>query len=64
MIPKLRDINHKMHLRECDLTTLETKRLRGNQIEVFIISSGFENIDTNLFFRIIKKEGLEDMKLH
>ena len=49
MIPKLRNISYEMHLKECGLTTLETKRLRGDQIEVFKILNGYENIDRNIF---------------
>ena len=37
MIPKLRNISYEMRLKECGLTTLETRRLRGDQIEVFKI---------------------------
>ena len=32
--------------------TLETRRLRGDQIEVFKILNGYENIDSNIFFEI------------
>ena len=39
-------------LNECGLTTLETRRLRGDQIEVFKILNGYENIDSNIFFEI------------
>ena len=41
-------------LRECGLTTLESRRLRGDQIEVFKILNGYENIDRNMFFRLKK----------
>ena len=51
MIPKLRNISYEMRLKECGLTTLETRRLRGDQIEVFKSQSR-------------KREGLEDMELH
>ena len=34
-IPKLRNISYEMRLKECGLTTLQTRRLRGDQIEVF-----------------------------
>ena len=37
IIPKLRNISYEMRLRECGLTTLETRRLRKDQIEVFKI---------------------------
>jgi len=37
LIPKLGNISYEMRLKECGLTTLETRRLRGDQIEVFKI---------------------------
>ena len=51
LIPELRDLTYEERLKECGLTTLETRRLRGNQIEVFKILNGYENIDSNIFFR-------------
>ena len=50
MIPELRDLNDEERLKECCLTTLETRRLRGEQIEVFKILNGYENIDRNIVF--------------
>ena len=41
-----------MRLREYGLTTLETRRLRGDQIEVFKIVNGYENIGRNMFFSV------------
>ena len=37
IIPKLRDIGYEMRLKECGITTQETRRLRGDNkyIEVF-----------------------------
>ena len=64
MIPKLRSISYEMRLKECGLTTLETRRLRGDQIEVFKILNGYENIDRNTFSWSGKRGGLEDMELH
>ena len=55
MIPELRDLGYESHLLECGLTTLETRRLRADQIEVFKIVNGYEDVDRNMFFRL--KEG-------
>ena len=55
LIPGLRDLRYEERLKECGLTTLVTRRLRGDQIEVFKILNGYENIDSNLFFSKLKK---------
>ena len=36
------------------METLETRRLRGYQIEVYKILNGYENIDRNMFFSLKK----------
>ena len=64
MIQKLRNISYEMRLKECGLTTLETRRLIGDQIEVFKILNGYGNIDRIIFSQSRKREGLEDMELH
>ena len=51
MVQKLRNISYEMRLKECGLTTLDTRRLRGDQIKVFKILNGYENIDRNIFSR-------------
>ena len=51
-IPGLRDLRYEERLKECGLTTLETRRLRGDQIEVFKILNDYENVDSNIFFEI------------
>ena len=55
MIPELRDISYESSLLQCGLTTLETGRLRGDQIEVFKMMTGYEIIDRIMFFKL--KEG-------
>ena len=52
LIPGLRDLSYEERLNECGLTTLETRRLRGDQIELFKILKGYENIDSNIFSEI------------
>ena len=54
MIPELRDLSYENRLLQCGLTTLETRRLR-DQIEVFKIVNGYEDVDRNMFFKL--KEG-------
>ena len=48
MILKLKNISYEMRV----LTTLETRRLRGDQIEVDKILNGYENVDRNIFFTV------------
>ena len=55
MIPGLRDFSYESCLLQCGLTTLKTRRLRGDQIEVFKIVNGYEDVDRNMFFKL--KEG-------
>ena len=55
MIPESRDLSYESRLLQCGLTTLETRRLRGDQIEVFKIVNGYEDVDRNMFFKL--KEG-------
>ena len=53
-IPELRDLSYDKRLKECGFTTLETRRLRGDQIEVFKILNVYENIDRNMFLSLKK----------
>ena len=48
---KFRNISYEIRLKECGLTTLETRRLR-DQIEVIKILNGDENIDRIVFFTV------------
>ena len=54
IIPELRDLSYEECLKECGLTTLETKKLREDQIKVFRILNGYENIDRNMFISLKK----------
>ena len=49
MIPELRD---ESRLLQCGLTTLENRRQRRDQIEVFKIVNGYEDVDRNMFFKL------------
>ena len=62
MISELRYLSYEESLKECGLTTLEKRRLRGDQIEVSKILNWYENIDRNMFSHLGKKVGLEDMR--
>ena len=55
MIPKLRNISYEMRLKECGLTTVETRRLRGDQTDVFKILKWYENVDRNICSRSRKR---------
>ena len=48
IIPELRDLSYEERLKECGLTTLETRRLR-DQIEVFKILNEYKNNYRNVF---------------
>ena len=55
LITGLRDLSYDDTLKECGLTTLETRILRGEQIVVFMILNGHENIDPNIFFSKLRQ---------
>ena len=44
-------------LRILGLTTLETRFLRADLIEVFKILRGFENVDPERFFQVVRDDG-------
>ena len=53
LIPELKHLFYERRLLECRLTTLETRRLRGDLIEVFKILNGYdEDIDGKIFFKL------------
>ena len=60
--PGLGDLSYEERLKECGLTTLETRRLRGDHIEVFKIFNGYEILIEICFFHSRKIAELEDMR--
>ena len=60
--PGLRDLSYEERLKECGLTTLETRRLRGDHIEVLKIFNGYEILIEICFFHSRKIAELEDMR--
>ena len=53
MIPELRDLSYEEQLKECSLTTLETRQIR-DQIDVFNILNRYENIYISIVFSFKK----------
>ena len=51
LVPELGGLSYSERLTELDLTTLETRRFRGDLIEVFKIVHGFDNLDRSQFFK-------------
>ena len=65
IIPELRDLSYESHLLQCGLTALETRRLRGDQIEVFKIVNGYEDVDKKICSSNLKNAvEPEDTKQH
>ena len=48
----IKDEIYEDRLHYVNLTTLETRRLRGDLIEVFETIKGFDDLDPNIFFEI------------
>src|SRR6266536_4144867 len=65
MIPALKKLTYENRLSELGITTLETRRLRGDLIEVFKILKGLEGIDRDkLFLLSFNKLRGHDLKLY
>ena len=52
---KLRNISYEMCIQEYGLTILETRRLRGDNLEILKILNGYDNIDINIVV-LVKEE--------
>ena len=52
MTSDIKSLSYSDRLQKFGLTTLETRRLRGDLIEVFKMFKGFDNIKLNDFFKL------------
>ena len=52
LIPEHKHLCYEGRLLECRLTTLETRRLRGDLIDAFKILNGYEDIDSKQNFKL------------
>ena len=52
LISEISQLSYEERLQQCRLTTLETRRIRGDQIEVFKIMHGYEELNKDMFFKI------------
>ena len=52
LISEISQLSYEERHQQCRLTTLETRRIRGDQIEVFKIMHGYERLNKDMFFRI------------
>jgi hypothetical protein len=52
LIPGLKEKPYEERLKCLNLTTLETRRLRGDLIEAFKIMKGLQNVEPSTFFKI------------
>ena len=50
LISEIRQLSYEERLQQCRLTTLETRRIRGDQIEVFKVMQGYEDLNKDMFF--------------
>ena len=57
MISNFRGLEYRERLKRAGLTTLETRRLRGDMIEVYKIMTGKEGLDKDLFFKTAGRIG-------
>ena len=51
IIPLTRYLSYESRLLKCVLTTIETSRLRGDQIEVVYMWNGHDDFDRHMFFK-------------
>ena len=51
IIKGFKDLSYKDRLDRCELTTLKTRRDRGDMIEVYKIVNQLDNVDEEIFFK-------------
>ena len=52
MISGMQTRCYEDRLQLCNLTTLQTRRIRGDQIDVFKTMHGYGGLDKSMFFRL------------
>ena len=52
LVPSMRNYSYEERLKLFGLTTLETRRIRGDLIEVFKILKGYEDVNAQTFFEL------------
>ena len=50
MVREFRNLTYDERLEKANLTSLETRRIRGDLIEVFKIMQGFDNVENEQYF--------------
>ena len=63
LIYSLHDLPYYARLKRLKLTTLVTRRVRGDLIEIFKIVKGFEEVDSNTFLKIASFTNLRSHSL-
>jgi len=61
MIPSIKKLTYHDWLQRLQLTTLESRRVRGDLIEVFKIINGFEDVNYKDYF-VLSNTGLKGHK--
>jgi hypothetical protein len=54
LVPSMRKYSDEKRLKFFNLTTLKIRRIRGDLIEVFKISKGYEDVNAQTFFELSK----------